>query len=293
MQLIDNKEEFKVKIPPIKSQGKKTKLVGWIKDNYDILEKNKDTIYIEPFVGTGVVGFNIAPERAVFSDINPHLINFYNALKDKKINSKMVKEYLRQEGDKLANSPIDKNSYYYEVRERFNKNGDPLDFLFITRACFNGMMRFNKKGGFNVPFCKKQERFSNMLVSKITNQVYWLENKIKNNDWDFVIEDFRKILKDYENNENVISYLDGPYINRSNDYFNGWNEKDEIDLYNSMKNQKGKFILSTWYGNKFRHNEYIEKYWSEFEVITKEHTYQIGAKIENRNEILEALIMKK
>lgn len=287
-----SEEEFKLKIPPIKSQGKKTKLVEWIKSNYDLLEKTKDTIYIEPFVGTGVVGFNIAPEKAIFSDINPHLINFYNALKDKKINSKIVREYLTEEGSKLSNTEVDRTSYYYEVRERFNNNKDPLDFLFITRACFNGMMRFNKNGNFNVPFCKKSERFSPMLITKIVNQVYWLENKICNNDWDFITEDFRILLSDFKNNEKAIYYLDGPYINRSNDYFNGWNDKDEIDLYNLLKEQKGMFLLSTWYGNKYRKNEYMENYWSDFKILKKEHIYHVGAKVENRNTITEALVIK-
>ncbi len=37
---------------------------------------------------------------------------------------------------------------------------DPLKFLFLNRADFNGMIRLNRKGEFNVPFCKKPERFS-------------------------------------------------------------------------------------------------------------------------------------
>ena len=46
-------------IPPIKSQGIKTKLVPWINDL--ILQSGIDLSranWIEPFFGTGVVGFN-------------------------------------------------------------------------------------------------------------------------------------------------------------------------------------------------------------------------------------------
>ena len=32
-------------------------------------------------MGSGVVGFNVEPERAVFADVNPHIINFYNRIK--------------------------------------------------------------------------------------------------------------------------------------------------------------------------------------------------------------------
>ena len=67
-----------VKVPPIKCQGIKTKLVEWIKD-HSSLEGNGT--WIEPFMGSGVVGFNMRPSRAIFADVNPHIINFYNAIK--------------------------------------------------------------------------------------------------------------------------------------------------------------------------------------------------------------------
>jgi DNA adenine methylase len=128
-----------VKVPPIKCQGIKTKLVSWIKDHstYD----NKGT-WIEPFMGSGVVGFNVVPHRAVFADINPHIINFYNAIKSGKITAGIAKEFLEHEGSLLQKHG---ETHYYAIRERFNKNFAPLDMLFLNRACFNGVMRFNKK----------------------------------------------------------------------------------------------------------------------------------------------------
>jgi len=66
----------KIFVPPIKIQGIKTKLVTLIKKNVIV---NDDTLWIEPFMGSGVVGFNVEPKRAIFADINPYLIEFYQA----------------------------------------------------------------------------------------------------------------------------------------------------------------------------------------------------------------------
>lgn len=286
-------EKFKVKVTPIKSQGKKTKLVPWIIDTFETLNKNNNYLYIEPFVGTGVVGFNIAPKNAIFSDVNPHLINFYKAIQNKEIDSLKVRKFLESESLKLINSPSDKSSYYYTVRDRFNKFHDPLDFLFLTRSCFNGMMRFNKKGGFNVPFCKKPNRFAPALITKISNQVLWLEKLIHNNDWMFVVEDYKRLMSYYKKNKDVVYYLDPPYILRSADYFNSWHSEDESNLHDLVNTQEGQFIMSTWFGNKYRHNPYIEDFWSKFEILQKEHTYHLGPKIKNRNDMTEALIIKR
>ncbi|GAA8240836.1 hypothetical protein HpKG61_12040 [Helicobacter pylori] len=134
---------MKTLIPPIKSQGIKTKLVDWIKG---VSKKVAFERWVEPFMGTGVVAFNIQPKRALLCDSNPHLIRFYQAIQDEKITPKIVREFLNEEGLKLLQS---NGEYYYEVRERFNKDCDSLDFLFLNRACFNGMIRFNQKGKFN------------------------------------------------------------------------------------------------------------------------------------------------
>jgi DNA adenine methylase len=82
---------MKIFIPPIKCQGIKTKLVAWIKENLSQLKYSR---WIEPFMGSGVVGFNVRPQNAVFSDINPHLINFYNAIKDEKITPTIAKLFI-------------------------------------------------------------------------------------------------------------------------------------------------------------------------------------------------------
>ena len=236
-------------------------------------------------MGTGVVAFNIRPQRAILCDSNPHLINFYNAIKDDTINPNIVRAFLEEEGEKLLTI----EDYYYEVRKRFNEQHNPLDFLFINRAGFNGMIRFNKKGGHNVPFCKKPNRFAKSYVTKIVNQVDNIQKIIKSADYSFIHQDFRESIKMV--NQDDIIYCDPPYIDRYVDYYNGWNEDDENSLNALLDGFEGKFILSTWHSNKYRDNEYLKTIWKKFNILTKEHFYHLGGSENNRNSMLEALIL--
>ncbi|GMO40305.1 MAG: Dam family site-specific DNA-(adenine-N6)-methyltransferase [Termitinemataceae bacterium] len=270
-------------IPPIKSQGIKTKLVPWI---CAVIPQNTGR-WIEPFMGTGVVAFNVGFKEALLSDINPHLINFYNAIKEEKITPVIVKQYLEKEGGVLRIAANDGGDHYKFIRERFNEYFNSMDFLFLSRAGFNGMIRFNSKGKWNIPFCKKPDRFSKAYITKIVNQVARVSEKIKEN-WIFTNKDFRAIIS--LANENDVIYCDPPYHGRYVDYYNGWTDDDERDLYELLAKTKARFILSTWHHNDFRRNEMVEKYWNNFNIITKDHFYHSGGKIENRNSIVEALV---
>lgn len=273
---------MKIFVPPIKSQGIKTKLVPWIKN---IVPSEINGTWIEPFMGTGVVAFNVRPNKAILADTNPHLINFYNEIKDDTINANIVRHYLEEEGEKL----LQIEDYYYEVRQRFNDFHNPLDFLFINRAGFNGMIRFNQKGGHNVPFCKKPNRFAKAYVTKIVNQVDNIQKIIQNSEYTFINQSFGKTIS-MAKTEDII-YCDPPYIDRYVDYYNGWTEDDENKLNKLLNNFEGKFILSTWHSNKYRENEYLKTIWKKFNLLTKEHFYHIGGSENNRNSMLEALIL--
>lgn len=275
---------MKVITPPIKSQGIKTKLVPAVMS----LVSDYSGRWIEPFLGTGVVAFNSNAKKALLSDINPHLINFYKRLQSKEITPLDIQSFLYSEGEKLKNADENGASYYKEVRARFNTNFDSLDFLFLSRAGFNGMIRFNKNGNWNIPFCKKPERFARAYVTKIVHQAENCLHKMTLN-WQFENKDFRDII--LQADENDFIYCDPPYAGRYVDYYSGWTEKDENDLFELLKNTKAKFILSSWHHNDFRYNENIKKYEKAFNVLTQKHFYFAGAKEKNRNSVVEALVL--
>ncbi len=274
---------MKVMIPPIKCQGIKSKLVPFIKRTVDWSFEGR---WIEPFMGSGVVGFNIMPRNAVFADSNPHLINFYNAIATGKIDGLKVRKFLEQQGEILSSHG---QNHYYEVRERFNQTQDPLDFLFLNRCCFNGMIRFNRQGDFNVPFGHKSQRFSKAYITKIVNQVDHVHVMSKQSHWSFICQDFRETLKEISEDDFV--YCDPPYVGRHVDYFDSWDEEDEKYLFEILSHSPCKFILSTWHSNQYRENAFLKALWSGFHVLTKEHFYYVGAKEENRKPMLEAFVM--
>lgn len=129
--------------PPLKWAGGKRWLVPHLKP---IWERHSDRRYVEPFCGGLAVVLGLQPDRALLNDINPHLINFYRHLQ-----SGMQPRIKMRNDERL----------FYKHRERFNQliqNGGANDteaaelFYYLNRTCFNGLCRFNKGGGFNVPF---------------------------------------------------------------------------------------------------------------------------------------------
>lgn len=245
--------------------------------------------WIEPFLGTGVVAFNSGYKKAILNDTNPHIINFYKKIQSGEITSSLMKQYLELEGEILSAAGDKGYDHYRAVRKRFNSEFSPFDFIFLSRAGFNGMMRFSKKGHWNIPFCKKPDRFAQAYITKIVNQISNVSMVIQSeSDWIFYNKPFSEIIP-LATNEDII-YCDPPYYGRYVDYYNGWTERDEELLFNLLDNTKAKFILSTWHHNNWRANEMIDKFWSKFNIITKDHFYHSGGKVENRQTIVEALI---
>ncbi|EIO3971107.1 Dam family site-specific DNA-(adenine-N6)-methyltransferase [Vibrio vulnificus] len=104
---------------------------------------------VEPFVGAGSVFLNTDYDHYLLADINPDLINLYNLLKEQpELYIREAKRWFTQENNR--------KDAYLSIRSEFNKTDDvmfrSLAFLYMNRFGFNGLCRYNKKGGFNVPF---------------------------------------------------------------------------------------------------------------------------------------------
>jgi DNA adenine methylase len=105
---------------------------------------------VEPFAGSCAVMMATDYPAYLIADINPDLINMYRVI------SSDTDKFIE-----LARAMFGSHSLaesYYRVREAFNYDND-LDclhravyFLYLNRHSYRGLCRYNKSGGFNVPF---------------------------------------------------------------------------------------------------------------------------------------------
>ena len=139
--------------PFLRWAGGKTRsiafLINHLPPNFNLNSKAR---YFEPFLGAGSLFFNLNPHNAFLSDKNTELIQCYRAIKN---NPELVSKYLIRH--------LEKNSkdYYYDMRIKYNSIGDSIYksalFIYLNKACFNGIWRVNSIGNFNVPYGYKEK----------------------------------------------------------------------------------------------------------------------------------------
>jgi DNA adenine methylase len=121
LNLVILPQALRVIVPPIKSQGIKTKLVPWIQ----ALVPDVPGRWIEPFLGTGVVVFNSGFKRALLADANPHVIRFYQQVQEGIIRPSSVRTYLEKEGELLRHAGRDGYDHFNSIKDRFNQKHEP------------------------------------------------------------------------------------------------------------------------------------------------------------------------
>lgn len=119
------------------------------------VSKEIDTYY-EPFCGVASVlrrflDSKIKVKHYICSDLNNGLISLWNEIKE---HPRLVSSHYRQLWNELNkdNNKQRKKEYFASVRERYNRENNPLDFMFIMRTATNGMPGYNSCGAFNNSF---------------------------------------------------------------------------------------------------------------------------------------------
>lgn len=120
----------------------------WLIDCPDFSIPEFEGRYIEPFLGGGAVFFHLQPKASILSDLNPRLIEVYQAVRD---------DWKRVENELRKLQKLHSKAYYYEERSRrrLRKHTKAAQFLYLNRTCWNGLYRENLSGVFNVPIGSK------------------------------------------------------------------------------------------------------------------------------------------
>jgi DNA adenine methylase len=237
--------------PLIKYRGGKSREIPYLEKHIPQFSGR----YIEPFLGGGAMFFHLEPKKAIINDINSKLMAFYAGVKSdfdvlQKELAEVEKLYVmnRKKFEELKSKTPEQRvedgneTLYYQLRDMFNdltekKYSDALLYFFINKTAYSGMIRYNAKGEFNVPY----GRYPNLNTSLITKSHHQLlaNTAIYN-------LDYRQIFEMAE--ENDFMFLDPPYDCIFSDYGNveykeGFDEQNQIELANHYKKLKCKALM--------------------------------------------------
>lgn len=158
---------------------------------------------IEPFVGSGAVFLASSYERYLLGDANRHLIDLYKCIVDR------FDELVASASPYFSESFRSKERYL-AVRRAFNEAQDPLErsaqFLYLNRLGFNGLCRYNRSGGFNVPYGNP----ATMPKFPLERQLSFRE---KASNASFTCRDFADVMQMARRGDVV--YCDPPYLDRT------------------------------------------------------------------------------
>ena len=285
--------------PFVKWAGGKTQLLPEIRKHYPHRIKK----YCEPFVGGGAVLFDILqtfhPDEVLINDMNAELINIYQQIKS---NCSLLIEQLSELQDKYNFFPMEENKLFFlENRQRYNelklteRKAENLEkaalFIFLNKACFNGLYRVNKKGEFNVPF----NNAKNPLICDAVN----LKACAK------VLQNVQLKAGDYSECKEFIDkktfvYIDPPYrpLSKTSAFTsytkNQFSDKEQIELgkfveENSQK--KAKILLSNSDPRNFdKSDNFFDDLYSNFEIERISASRMINSNAKKRGAISELLI---
>ncbi len=187
--------------------------------------------YFEPFLGGGSILGYLKPQKAICGDVCEPLIDLWRLIQ---ADPELVACEYTKRWNKLQEEGYET---YYRFRSKFNETKSPHDFLFLSRTCVNGLIRFNKNGEFNNSLHYSRKGIDPSRLEKIISN--W--SQIIQN-CSFLKTDYRDTTKKAVTNDFV--YLDPPYFNTRGRYFGTIDFKDFLDYLESLNSRGVKFALS-------------------------------------------------
>lgn len=248
----------------------------WLASSQSHLFPSVEGRHIEPFLGSGAVFFSTMPERALLTDLNSKLIDFYQIVRD---DHELFMRYFAE----FASSHT--REQYYEVRkQKFRSRAkQAAQFLYLNRVCFNGIYRENLRGEFNVPIGSKTS-------AKLATDNFPAASKLLS----------RAVLRSCDFEETIDTaevgdflYVDPPYTTKHN--LNGfvkynqkifsWNDQERLASAVIRAMERGVKVLVS----NADHADVRELYSGKLELYSVARNNVIAASSSNRGQITELI----
>ncbi len=263
----------------------------YVGDKYKLMPQLKKLMpekigqYIEPFAGGGSSFLNAAGEVFLLNDVDVYVIALHKAIgeyagRQEELFGQLfelmdfyglscsyrnicVPNQLKKQYVKTYYSRYNKEAYL-RLRQDFNRDkSDLLKLYLLLIYGFNHMIRFNKKGDFNLPVGNVD--FNQNVFRALKDYLEFTgSHSLK-----FFQTDYVDFLEALEFQEDSYVFLDPPYLISMSEYNKLWNEKREEELcgYLDELNRRGvKFGITNLITHKGRINrtflEWSKKYMS-------------------------------
>lgn len=154
--------------------------------------------YFEPFVGSGAVLGAMAPHAAVAADVLEPLIGLWQMLQN---DPDQLHKHYEDKWHLYAENP---KQTYTAVLNSYNDSPNALDFAFISRTCYGGVIRFTKSGRMSTPMGPHKPISPESFR---TRMILW-RNRVKNTI--FTHASFEETMSNAGAGD--IVYCDPPYV---------------------------------------------------------------------------------
>jgi len=223
------------KVQLLKWIGNKQKYAAFI-TNFFPKSFNK---YYEPFVGSGAILATVMPKDGIGSDTFKPLIEIWQTLKS---NPSLLINWYKERRELI--SSLTKEEVYFQVRNSYNQDPNGADFLYLSRACYGGVIRFRKDDGFMSTPCGVHTPIPTVAFR---NRVEIWGKRVKNttfHHWDYTVAfDLAK--------EGDLIYCDPPY-SYSQSILYGAQNFSLVQLFEKISEAKNKgvYVALSIDGNK-------------------------------------------
>ncbi|MEB6285234.1 MULTISPECIES: DNA adenine methylase [Staphylococcus] len=220
-------------------------LLKWIGNKHrfaeEIVSYMPDHIntYYEPFLGSGAVLATLSSisenslfpkyDKAIASDILPFLIDIFNIVQS---NPYLLINYYQEH---ITNFNDNREANYLEIRNRFNRDYNALDFALLVRTCYSGIVRFRKSDGYmSTPIGPHNPISPSNFEKRVLT---W--NRLLQNNIEFKHANYLETMRLAK--EGDLIYCDPPYTHSQSIIYGAQNFKIE-ELWHEIEKCKNKGV---------------------------------------------------